>query len=172
VLDDRNIVLVGMPGVGKSTVGVLLAKALSRAFVDTDVLIQQREGRRLQDIIDAMGMEAFCRMEERYVLSLECVRTVIATGGSVVYSDRAMAHLKSDGVAVLLDLPLKALRERLEDLDSRGIVMAPGQTLEGLYRERRPLYMRYADVTIDCAGRRHEQVVRQIITALGGSAGR
>jgi shikimate kinase len=165
-----NIVLIGMPGVGKSTIGVLLAKALSRDFLDTDVLIQSREGRRLQAIIDSVGMAAFCAMEERHVLSLQCRGTVIATGGSVVYGEEAMAHLKSSGVVLHLDLPLALLKRRLSDLDARGVVMAPDQTLEALFQERQPLYQRHADITIDCTNRTHEHVVKDIITALGGRA--
>ena len=164
--ESRNIVLIGMPGVGKSTAGVLLAKALSRDFLDTDVLIQSREGRRLQTIIDSVGMEAFCAMEERHVLSVECRGTVIATGGSVVYGDRAMAHLKSNGVVLHLDLPLALLKRRLRDLDARGVVMAPDQTLENLFQERQPLYQLHADITIDCTNLTHEHVVKDIIAVL------
>jgi shikimate kinase len=164
--ETRNIVLIGMPGVGKSTIGVLLAKALSRDFLDTDVLIQSREGRRLQTIINSVGMEAFCKMEERHVLSLACRGTVIATGGSVVYGDRAMAHLKSEGVVLHLDLPLALLKRRLRDLDARGVVMATDQTLEGLFEKRQPLYKSHADIAIDCTNRTHEHVVKDVITAL------
>ena len=164
--ENRNIVLIGMPGVGKSTVGVLLAKALFLSFLDTDVVIQSREGRRLQTIIHALGMEAFCALEERHVLSVQCRGTVIATGGSVVYGDAPMAHLKENGVVVHLDLPLALLKRRVSDLDSRGVVMAPGQTLESLYHDRQPLYVRHADLTVDCTNRTHEQVVRDTIKAL------
>ena len=163
---DRNIVLIGMPGVGKSTVGVLLAKALSRKFIDTDLIIQAREGRRLQDIIDAEGMAAFCRIEERQVLDLACEGAVVATGGSVVYSAPAMQHLKSAGVAVALTLDLPELQRRLMNLDSRGVVMAPGQTLEALFEERAALYRRFADITIDCGGMNHEEVVARTLEAL------
>ena len=163
---DDNIVLIGMPGVGKSTVGVLLAKALSRDFVDTDVLIQSREGRRLQDLLDDEGASAFCAMEERHILALRSRGAVIATGGSVVYRDRAMRHLRGDGVVVHLDLALPAVEARLVDIDSRGVVMPAGRTVASLYEERMPLYRRYADVTIDCAGCSHEQVVAAIIAAL------
>lgn len=165
---DRNIVLIGMPGVGKSTIGVLLAKATSREFVDTDVLIQARGKRRLQEIIDADGMDAFCDVEERAILQLDCRRAVIATGGSAVYSPAAMEHLKESGVVVHLDLDLAALAERLTNLDTRGVVMRPGQTLEELFEERAPLYRRYADITIDCAALSHEAVVARIEKALAG----
>ena len=165
--DDQNLVLIGMPGVGKSTVGVLLAKALSRRFTDTDVLIQAAEGRRLQDIIDSEGLEAFCRTEERYILGLECRGHVIATGGSVVYSAAAMEHLRAGGAVVYLALPLAQLKKRLRNLDSRGVVMAPGETIEELYEERRPLYEKYAHHVVQCAGLRHEDVVAAIASALG-----
>lgn len=163
---EHNIVLIGMPGVGKSTVGVLLAKALSRDFIDTDLVIQAREGRRLQDIIDAEGMAAFCQTEERHVVDLACRGAVIATGGSVVYSDLAMRHLKSNGVVVALHLDLAELRHRLRNLDSRGVVMAPNETLEALFEERAPLYRRFADITVDCGGMNHEEVVARMLEAL------
>ena len=157
-----NIVLIGMPGAGKSTVGVLLAKATSRGFFDTDVLIQSFQGRRLQDIIDEHGIEPFLEKEEESILALHCRATVIATGGSVVYSDRAMKHLKRRGVIVHLDLSLSALEERLTNLDTRGIAMKPGQTLAGLYDEREPLYRRWAEIAIDCEGKTHEEVVVEV----------
>ncbi len=167
VAQDDNIVLIGMPGVGKSTIGVLLAKAVSRGFLDTDVHIQSREGRRLQDIIDTDGLEAFLAVEERAVLSITCRSHVIATGGSVVYSDQAMRHLKTSGIIVYLDLPLPALEARVLNLDSRGVVMAPGKTFAGLYEERRPLYERHADIAIDCANLNHEAVVGRVMEMVG-----
>jgi len=162
----RNIVLIGMAGVGKSTVGVLLAKALSRQFVDTDLVIQAAEGRRLQDILDAEGLDAFRRIEEHHILALDGSDAVIATGGSVVYSEAAMAHLKKDSVAIYLKLDAATLESRVRGSDPRGLAIAPGQTFQDLYDERRPLYERYADVTIDCAGLTHDDVVRQILDAL------
>jgi shikimate kinase len=164
--NNHNIVLIGMPGVGKSTVGVLLAKRLSRAFVDTDVLIQVAEGLRLQAIIDTLGLAAFCEIESRHICSLRCRASVIATGGSAVYSSAAMAHLKQGSVVVHLDLPLAALVRRLTDLDSRGVVRPAGVTLEALYAERQPLYQRYADLTIDCRGLAHNGVVDAIQAAV------
>lgn len=165
----RNLVLIGMAGAGKSTVGVLLAKALSRTFIDTDLIIQAAEGRRLQDILDRDGIEAFRRLEEKHILALNAQGAVIATGGSVVYSARAMAHLKANGVAVYLHLPVDALERRVTNLDSRGIVMAPGQTFADLYRERQPLYEKYADLTVDCTGQNHDAVVDRVIAALDRS---
>jgi shikimate kinase len=162
----RNIVLIGMAGVGKSTVGVLLAKALSRQFVDTDLLIQAAEGRRLQDILDAEGLDAFRRIEERHVLALDIHEAVVATGGSVIYSDAAMDHLKHDGAAIYLRLDAKTLESRVTASDPRGLAIAPGQTFQELFDERRPLYERHADITIECAGLAHEEVVARVVDAL------
>lgn len=164
--NDPNIVLIGMPGVGKSTIGVLLAKALSRSFVDTDVYLQAREKRRLQDIIDTDGLARFREIEESYLLSLTCRGHVVATGGSVVYSERAMAHLRQAGCIVYLSLPLESLLARVTNLDSRGVVMAPGQSFAQLFDERRPLYERYADLTVDCSGLNHDEAVVAIIRAI------
>ena len=163
--DTRNLVLIGMPGVGKSTVGVLLAKALSRSFIDTDVYIQAREGRQLQDIIDTDGPDSFRGIEAQHVLSLDCRAHVIATGGSVVYSAAAMRHLKARGIALYMRLPLPLLLDRLTNIDSRGVVMTPGQSVEDLFEEREALYERYADVTVDCQGITHEQTVARIVDA-------
>ena len=162
----KNIILIGMPGVGKSTVGVLLAKRLGMSFVDTDVMIQVREGRSLQVIIQAHGAAEFCRIEENHILSLELAAHVIAPGGSVVYSPRAMAHLKAQGIAVHLDIAVERLKRRLDDVDARGVVIAPGQTLEGLFAERRPLYLRYADATIATDDLLPDQVVGSILKTL------
>lgn len=155
-----------MPGVGKSTVGVLLAKTLTRDFVDTDVSIQSAERRRIMDIIQAEGAEAFCAIEERRVLAMECAGCVIATGGSVVYSETAMNFLREKGIVVHLMLPLEALAERLSNLDARGVVRLQGQSLDALYEERMPLYSKYASAEIDCSGLRHEQVVDSIVAWL------
>ena len=164
--DEQNIILIGMPGVGKSTIGVLLAKATLRDFLDTDVCIQAGEGRRLQDILDGSGAEEFCRTEESYILSLNCAGCVLATGGSVVYSAAAMEHLKATGPVVHLDLPLELLERRIENLRTRGVVIADGQTLGQLYEQRQPLYRRWADLTVACAGINHEQVVARTLAAL------
>lgn len=161
-----NIILIGMPGVGKSTVGVLLAKATSRDFIDTDVLIQRLHQRRLQDIIDAEGLDAFRALEERAVLSLDVRSHVIATGGSVVYSLPAMHHLRTAGRTVYLYLPFDLLQSRVADLDGRGVVREPGQSFLDLFRSRSPLYERYADFTIDCTALTHENVVAAIQAAL------
>jgi shikimate kinase len=165
-----NIVLIGMPGVGKSTVGVLLAKDLSRDFIDTDVLIQARRRCRLRDLIAREGRDRFLAVEEQAILGLDARGAVIATGGSAVYSPAAMAHLKGRGAVVHLVLPLDALVERGHDLERRGVARRPGQDLPGLFEERMPLYRRYADCEVDCSGRMHEEVVAAVREALGIAA--
>ena len=165
----KNVVLIGMPGVGKSTVGVLLAKQLGLSFLDTDLIIQAQEGKHLKDIIKEGGMNYFCEIEERYILSVNCQTAhVIATGGSVVYSPKAMEHLGSDGFLIFLNLKPESLQERLHGLDARGVVRAPGQSVASLFIERRPLYQKYADVTIDCEKLRPDQVVTTIMERLPG----
>ncbi|MEW6443488.1 MAG: shikimate kinase [bacterium] len=163
---NGNIILIGMPGSGKSTLGVLLAKALTRPFLDTDIHIQTREGKPLQRILNEHGIAFFLRLEQECILSLSLSRHVIATGGSVVYGARAMAHLKRQGLVVLLELSLPFLRRRLRDMHNRGIVLAPGQDLAALYAERKPLYERYADLRVSCDRKTHEQVIGEILAAL------
>jgi shikimate kinase len=162
----RNIAVIGMPGVGKSTVGVLLAKATGRLFIDTDIYIQAIENRPLRDIIDELGLEAFCRLEEEHILCIDAKNAVIATGGSVVYSPRLMQHIKETSLVIHLDLDLDMIRARLGDLAARGVVIRKAQTLEELYAERIPLYRRYADITIDCLGKNHQQVLDDMIRAI------
>ncbi len=158
----RNIVLIGMPGVGKSTVGVLLAKALGMHFLDTDVFIQAAQGRSLQEIIDTDGLATFCKIEEDYATCIDLTNAVIATGGSVVYSERAMQSLAEHGVIIHLDLPVKRIEQRLANLPTRGVVMEKGQTIRSLYAQRQPLYRKYAQITIDCTDKTHEQIVVEI----------
>lgn len=155
-----------MPGVGKSTVGVLLAKRLGFAFIDTDIYIQVREGRSLQELIRVHGADEFCRIEEDHILSLAVDSHVIAPGGSVVYRPKAMSHLKAQGVAIHLDIAVARLKRRLDDMDARGVVIAPGQTIESLYAERRPLYLQYADATVSTDGLTPDQVVGGVLDAL------
>lgn len=149
-----NLILIGMPASGKSTLGRLLALELGMTFLDTDDLFRQREGRQLQEILNQEGMEAFLQREEATVLSLQVHNTVIATGGSVVYSRPAMKHLKSQGICVYLQLPFSAIRYRLQNLETRGVAMTQDQTLEALYQERVPLYEAWADVIFP-AGRQN-----------------
>ena len=165
-INEKNIVLIGMPGVGKSTIGVILAKIMSRNFIDTDIYIQAREERTLQEIIDKDGVEIYCGIEENYILSLSCKVTVIATGGSVVYSNKAMDFLSSSGILIHLYLPLELLEKRLNDFANRGVVMHQGQSLNQLFAERIPLYKQYADKTIDCSEKNHEVVITEILSGL------
>lgn len=162
----NSIVLVGMPACGKSTVGVILAKTTGKRFVDTDLLIQEDQQALLQDIIDKKGNDYFQQTEERILSGLSVSNAVIATGGSAVYYDSAMEHLKHLGKIVYLSLPLSCIRERLNNINTRGITMGPGETLADLYRKRTPLYLRYADLVIDAQGLSVEQVVEEIIKAM------
>ena len=162
----NNIVLIGMPGAGKSTVGVLLAKTLGYAFLDTDLVIQEREGRLLQDLVDELGVEAFLDREAAAIVSVDCDRTVIATGGSVVCRDGAMEHLKDLGRTVYLHLPLEELEHRLHNISTRGIAMAPGETLAHIYDYRAPLYRKYADLTVEVGQQTLEETVEQVLSAL------
>lgn len=162
----QNIVLIGMAGAGKSTVGVLLAKALFRNFIDTDLVIQSAEGRLLQDIVDEVGKEAFQKIEARHVLSISVPGAVIATGGSVVYSEEAMYHLGLTGIFLFLKVPFSELERRVMQTGARGLAISKGQTLEELYMERLPLYLKYANITVDCEGLSHDEVVTACVNAL------
>ena len=161
-MNEKNIILIGMPGVGKSTVGVVLAKRLGYSFVDADLVIQSWEGKLLHEIIEERGVEGFWMLEEAVGESMDVRRTVIATGGSAVYGENAMAHYKQIGTVVYLSLPLEGIRERLGGLTERGVTLRDGQDLDGLYVERQPLYERYADVTVDCEGLSIREIVEQI----------
>jgi len=152
-----------MPGAGKSTVGVILAKQTSRHFVDTDLLIQTSQKRTLQDIIDIDGYTVLRKIEEDVLLGLSVQNHVIATGGSAVYSERAMAKLKSSGLVIFLDVDLPALVLRIPDLRTRGIAKRPDQDFTDLFYERLTLYRKYADTTIKCAGLTQEEVCARII---------
>ena len=162
----KNIILTGMPAVGKSTVGVLLAKRLGMAFIDTDITIQTAEKKSLQELIRANGLQRFCDLEERHILAIDYEASVIATGGSVVYRDGAMAHLAAGGIVVDLEIDLAGLESRLSDIDARGVVYAPGQSLADLYAERMPLYRKSADITVKAAGVTPDQLVSRLIDRL------
>ncbi len=162
----NNIILIGMSGAGKSTLGVLLAKALGLNFTDTDLLIQQAEGKLLQRIIDEDGLSYFMEAEERVVSTLEAEDSVIATGGSVVYSEAAMAHLRELGTVVYLKVDYEELAGRLSNIKTRGIVFKGAHDLRSVYEERLPLYERYADLTVACTGRDIESCVEQILKKL------
>ncbi len=161
-----NIILTGMPGSGKSTVGVILAKELCMDFVDTDVLIQLGEGMALQDVYDRYGADGFLDVEERYVGGLTVSRTVIAPGGSVVLNDSLMENLKASGIVVFLDVPIGVITPRI-DLLSRGTVRKPGETLEDVWRVREPLYRRYADITVECGAMDQREIARSIAGKAG-----
>ncbi len=158
----RNIILIGMPSAGKSTVGIILAKNLGMNFSDTDVLLQARQGRLLQKIIEADGVKYFLEKEEETILSTDYSNTVIATGGSVVYSRKAMEHLKKNGTAIYLRISMNTVKKRLRNLKTRGVVLSEGQTLEDIYRERAPLYERYADIVLDCSGNSIEDTINAV----------
>ncbi len=168
-MNRDNIVLIGMPGVGKSTVGVVLAKNMGYSFVDSDLLIQEQEGKLLHEIIEERGLDGFNEVENQVNSSIDISRAVIATGGSVVYGAQAMEHLKQIGTVVYLSLPFEELSERLGDLNERGVSIRDGQTLEDLMQERTPLYEKYADVTIDCEGRQIREIVQMIKAEVQGS---
>ncbi len=163
----NNIILIGMPGSGKSTVGVLLAKALGLDFLDVDLVIQQREGALLQEIVDSRGVEGFLDAEEAAVKSLACTGHVIAPGGSAVCREGAAEHLKALGVMVYLHLPLKALVKRLSNMATRGIAMAPGETLQDVYDRRAPIYEAYADLTVEADNPALQDTVAAVLNALG-----
>lgn len=155
-----------MPGSGKSTVGVILAKLIGWDFVDTDVLIQKEQGRSLQDIVDKDGYQKLREIEEKTILKLECGNCVIATGGSAVYSQAAMERLKSNGITIFLNVDLQTLFARVRDFDTRGLAKRPDQGVADLFSERHALYRRYANVTIDCEGITHEEVCAKIMEKL------
>ena len=161
-----NIVLIGMPGAGKSTVGVILAKHTAKHFVDTDLLIQTEEGRTLQEILDHEGYLTLRAIEERVLLTVDLKNTVIATGGSAAYSERAMEHLRGDGVIVFLHVEPATLRRRVQDYETRGIARHPDQSFADLFAERDRLYRTYADVTVDADASSAEEVVERILLAI------
>lgn len=159
----NNIVLIGMPGCGKSTVGVVLAKSLGYRFLDVDLVIQERENRLLSEIIEAEGLEGFLKAEENACLSITPQRTVIATGGSAVYSEAGMRHLKKIGTVVYIRLGYEEIEHRLGDLHKRGVAMRDGMTLKDLYEERAPLYEKYADFICDGEGK----LLREVVASIG-----
>lgn len=165
-MNKDNIILIGMPGAGKSTVGVVLAKKLGYAFVDSDLVIQSREGKLLHEIIEEQGVEGFWAVEEDANAAIDAHRTVIATGGSVVYGCRAMEHLKQIGVVLYLKLSCDAIAHRLGDLNERGVTLREGQGLDELYAERVPMYEKYADVTIDCEDLSIREIVERVCACL------
>jgi shikimate kinase len=166
-MERENIVLIGMPTSGKSTVGVIVAKILGMDFVDTDIVIQQREGMRLSEIIDKRGLDAFLDCEEQALLSLNVKNTVIATGGSAVYSRKAMEYLKSSSKVVYLKVEKEELFKRLKDVKARGVVLRNGETVDEMFEERIKLYNEFADITVEEHGNL-EDTVRDVQKAVKG----
>lgn len=144
----KNVVMVGMPGSGKSTIGVILAKSLGFDFVDTDLVICKREGKKLQEIIDTEGLEKFLEIEQQVGEEISPVNSVVATGGSMILSDEAMKNLKKDGIVVYVEVSQEILKKRITNMKTRGIAFKKGETLEDIFRVRTPLYEKYADITI------------------------
>ena len=162
----RNIILIGMPASGKSTAGVVLAKVLGCDFIDTDLLVQNREGRRLEELIREKGIERFLDIECEVCRTLQAENTVIATGGSVIYREPAIRHLKELGAMVYLSVDFETLRNRLYNVMERGVVLRDGQTLDDLYRERTALYERYADIIVEEGSQTLEETVSAVKAAL------
>ena len=158
----KNIVLIGMPACGKSTIGVILAKTMGVGFLDTDLLLQQRDGH---------GLPYFLRVESHAIQSIDCRDTVIATGGSAVYSEIAMRHLHLSSILIYLQLPYEEIEHRLDNIKTRGVAMEKGESLYSLYQERAPLYEKWADLIIDAAGQTAEQTVEAILEAIGNENG-
>ncbi|MCI8373040.1 MAG: shikimate kinase [Lachnospiraceae bacterium] len=162
----NNLILIGMPGVGKSTIGVILAKILGYHFIDSDLVIQQQEQRLLREIIEAEGIDGFLSIENRVNTGLTPAKSIIATGGSAVYGKEAMEHFQEIGHLIYLHLDFPYLQKRLGDIKNRGVVIRPGQTLAELYNERRPLYEKYADMIIDERDLNPEETIEAIIDSL------
>jgi len=162
---STSLILIGMPGAGKSTIGIVLAKALAKDFVDTDLLIQVQHSKTLQDIVDNEGYLKLRNIEEQVLLNTHYPNHVIATGGSAVYSESAMQHLGHFGQIIFLDVPLIELVERVKDIDTRGLARQPNQSFADLYYERRALYQTHANITIDCTGKNQAQIIDEIIYA-------
>ena len=148
----NNIILIGMPGVGKSSVGVILAKILGYRFLDCDLIIQEKEGKLLHEIIASEGLDGFIKVENKINASINCEKSIVATGGSAVYGEDAMAHFREIGTVVYLKCDYETIADRLGDLVARGVAMKEGQTLKDLYEERVPLYEKYADIIVDESG--------------------
>jgi shikimate kinase len=165
-MEKNNIILIGMPGSGKSTVGVVLAKRLGYEFVDSDLVIQKKTGKKLYELIEENGVEGFWKIENDVNASLSPENCIIATGGSAIYGEEAMRHLGETGTVVYLKISYEELKERLGDLNERGVTLKPGQSLKDLYDERIPLYERYAGLTIECDGKQLWKIVAEIDTRI------
>lgn len=161
-MNKRNIILIGMPGVGKSSAGVVLAKVMGYKFMDSDLVIQEKTGMLLKDIISEKGIEGFIKIENNVNKTLDYEKTVIATGGSVIYGEEAMEHLKEIGTIIYLKASYEEIKSRLGDLKGRGVVLKEGQTLKDLYDERDPLYSKYADIIVEEKGKGIRETVLEI----------
>ena len=162
----HNVTLIGMPGSGKSTVGVLLAKELGFSFVDTDLIIQRQEGDLLQNVLDRLGNARFLDTEAEVIAGLDCTNTVIAPGGSAVLRDLGARHLKELGPVIYLKISCEALEKRLGNLATRGVTLEPGQTLQDLYNFREPYYEKYADIIVDADQPAVDHTVKAVLDAL------
>lgn len=165
-MQRQSLILIGMPGAGKSTLGILLAKELGLGFLDTDVAIQVKEETTLQDILEQRGYLELRHVEEQVLLETDCHNKVIATGGSAVYSEKGMAYLKSCGPVVYLEVPLDELRRRIHNYETRGIARRPDQSFAELFEERAALYRQYADITVKCDDHGPGEVIEQVVAAL------
>lgn len=162
----KNIILIGMPGAGKSTIGVLLAKSMLMDFTDTDLLIQKKYSSSLCDIIGKHGIEEFLEIENDVICESEFANCIVSTGGSAVYGKEAMDKLKANGIAIYLKVASAELEKRIRNIHTRGIAMKEGTTISALYKERAPLYEKNADITVDCTALTPEQCVDEIIKAI------
>ena len=165
-LNNDNIILIGMPGAGKSTIGIVLAKVIGYTFIDSDIIIQNEKQMLLHQLIEKYGLEGFNSIENEINSKISAHKSIIATGGSAVYGKEAMSHLKSIGTVIYLKLPYEKIKERLGDLNKRGVSIKKGQTLKSLYEERIILYEKYADITIECSNKKIGRIVEEIKNAL------
>ena len=165
-IENSNIILIGMPGTGKSTVGVILAKMIAKRYLDTDILLQNIEKRSLQDIVDKEGHMALREVEQRVLLGIQCRNHIVATGGSAAYSESAMLHLKSIGIIVFLHADLPTLNRRIHNYETRGLAKRPDQSFQDLFDERLVLYEKYADITVQSSNLTQDQVCDAIVGQL------
>lgn len=167
-MDKSNIVLIGMPGVGKSTIGVILAKVLGYKFIDTDLIIQEKEQKLLSQIIAESGVDGFIKIEDKINSELRADKSVIATGGSVIYGKNAMKNLKSIGKVIYLKQNFDSIQKRVDNIKGRGVVLKENQTFEDLYKERAILYDKYADITVEEGSMDVEETLKVLLEKLGG----